>query len=50
VSAGQRLSQDRRHLVHGVRDWVRVVLAPTAKLWEMPTMSESMILVGLDIH
>ena len=24
--------------------------APTPKLWEVPTMSESMALVGLDVH
>jgi transposase len=29
---------------------VRVVLAPTPQLWEVPTMSESMALVGLDVH
>jgi hypothetical protein len=29
---------------------VRVLLAPTPQLWEVPTMSESMALVGLDVH
>src|SRR5579872_699799 len=28
----------------------RVVLASTPQLWEVPTMSESMALVGLDVH
>ena len=27
-----------------------MVLAPTPQLWEVPTMSESMALVGLDVH
>jgi hypothetical protein len=29
---------------------VRIGLAPTPQLWEVPTMSESMALVGLDVH
>jgi hypothetical protein len=29
---------------------VRIGLAPTPQLWEVPTMSESMCLVGLDVH
>lgn len=29
---------------------VRVVLSPTPQLWEVPTVSESMVLVGLDVH
>ncbi len=29
---------------------VGVVLAPTPLLWEVPTMMESMALVGLDVH
>jgi hypothetical protein len=27
-----------------------IYLAPTPQLWEVPTMSESMALVGLDVH